>query len=75
VGSLSRSFTFVSHAVPPPCLVLWSVAGLLVPVFGLLGWWLFSPPPEPVVSSPTEKTSYDSYFKNERKIRANDAGM
>lgn len=45
-------------------------AGLFVPIFGLLGWWLYGPQPEPQIASPDEKISYDVYFKDSNKIKS-----
>ena len=45
-------------------------AGLFIPIFGLLGWWLYGPQEEFVAADPDQKTSYDMYMKDSNKVRS-----
>ncbi|KAM3572135.1 hypothetical protein VYU27_005841 [Nannochloropsis oceanica] len=45
-------------------------AGLFIPIFGLLGWWLYGPQPEVVGVDPDQKTSYDMYMKDSNKMKS-----
>ncbi len=49
-------------------------AGLFVPIFGILGWWLYGPQPEPVIpedqSTTTSKMSYDAFVKDSSKSKS-----
>jgi hypothetical protein len=45
-------------------------AGLFIPIFGLLGWWLYGPQPEIQIAEPDQKTSYDMYMKDSNKVKS-----
>lgn len=43
---------------------------LFIPIFGLLGWWLLSPTPEPEIVNPNQTDSYEQMINKGKSVKA-----